>query len=414
MTSPIGLLQSVIGCLLQEATDALERKEPGRFFDTFPRDGTAILRDAGNRFCRAITFTTGDLRLQDVFEALNVISSLPYEGAEAIGELLFVSPNAQAIDIRVRLKEPVPLHDHRMARKMIEVSARDLLCVCHGVEGISGLGSLRAIDADDFFRITFSGRYKWDLYYKNQLVMKAAFGVPQFLSVRLSQELFRSHVRRIFLNIHGDAEERLWQIVEAAIEQRHGTMIVVSGAADQEANRLKKQSLRVEPMELTPDLVRRLSGIDGAILTDPKGFCHAIGVILDGMATNAGDPSRGARYNSAIRYIASIQSPTICIVVSEDGHVDVLPRLRPQVRRSEIEGRLALLKAQNIENYHKTIDWLDNRRFYLTAAQCNVVNEELVRIRSAPMDVGEIRLKIQLFVSHPSMNDSYYLPEEDP
>src|SRR5882724_5428079 len=118
MTSPIGLLQSVIGCLLQEATDALERKEPGRFFDTFPRDGTAILRDAGNRFCRAITFTTGDLRLQDVFEALNVISSLPYEGAEAIGELLFVSPNAQAIDIRVRLKEPVPLHDHRMARKM--------------------------------------------------------------------------------------------------------------------------------------------------------------------------------------------------------------------------------------------------------------------------------------------------------
>ena len=94
--------------------------------------------------------------------------------------------------------------------------------------------------------------------------------------------------------------------------------------------------------------------------------------------------------------------------------MDVLPRLRPQVRRSEIEGRLALLKAQNIENYHKTIDWLDNRRFYLTAAQCNVVNEELVRIRSAPMDVGEIRLEIRLFVSHPSMNDSYYLPEEDP
>jgi DisA bacterial checkpoint controller nucleotide-binding len=188
---------------------------------------------------------------------------------------------------------------------------------------------------------------------------------------------------------------------------------VVSGAADEEAKRLKKQCLRIEPIELTPDLVRRLSSIDGAILIDPKGICQAIGVILDGMATSEGDPSRGARYNSAIRYIASTQSPTICLVVSEDGHVNMLPQLRPQVRRSEIESQIALLKTQNIENYHKTINWLDDHRFYLTPGQCNVVNKEVARIRSVPLEVGEIRLGIQTFVPNPAMNNSYYLPESD-
>jgi hypothetical protein len=112
---------------------------------------------------------------------------------------------------------------------MIEMSGRDLLCVRHGAEEISGLASLQAIDTDDVFRVSFSGHYKWDLYYKNKLVMKATFGVPKLPSVRLNEDVFRSHVRRIFLDIRGDAEEHLWRIVEAAIEQRHGTMIVVSG-----------------------------------------------------------------------------------------------------------------------------------------------------------------------------------------
>ncbi len=412
-TSSTGLLQSVIQCLLDEATDALGEKEPGRFFDTFPSERSSILRDAGDRFCHAITLTTGDIQLQSIFETLNIISSLRYEGTEASGGLIFVSKNAQAIDVRVRLKKPVLLRDHRLARKIIEMSARDLLCVCHGAEGISGLGSLRSMDADSVFRVTFSGHYKWDLYYNNQLVMKAAFGVPQLPSVRLKEDVFRSNVRRIFLDIHGDVEERLWCIVEAAVEQRHGTMIVISEIAAKEATRLKKQSLSIEPIELTPDLVHRLSGIDGAILIDPNGVCHAIGVILDGMATEEGDPSRGARYNSAIRYIASTQSPTICLVVSEDGHVDLLPRLRPQVRSSEIESRIALLKTQNIENYYKTFHWLDDHRFYLTADQCDIINDQLARIQSAPMEVGEIRFEIQLFVPHPAMNDSYYLPESD-
>ncbi len=410
--SPTGLLESAIACLLEEATDALGGKEPGRS-DRFRTDATAILRDAGDRFCAAITLATGDIELQNVFDALNVISSLLYEGAESTGELLFAPASAEAVDIRVRLNEPVRLHNHKLARKVIEMSGCDLLCICHGAEGISGLGTLRAADADGVFRVTFSGHYKWDLYYKDRLLMGTAFGVPQLPLVRLKEDEFRSNVRRILPGIDGDAERRLWCIVEAATGQRHGTIIVVSTTAEEEAKRLKKQSLGITPIELTSSLVHHLSGIDGAVLIDPKGICYAIGVILDGMATDEGDPSRGARYNSAIRYIASAKLPTMCLVVSEDGYVNMLPKLQPQVPKLDIENRIALLKTQNTNNYHRTRSWLDEHRFYLTAEQCEVVNRELARIHTESQAVGKIYIVTPSFEPHPAMNDSYYLPESE-
>jgi len=414
-TSSTGLFESTVACLLDESTDALGGKDPGRYLnDTFPADTTALLRDAGGRFCTAIALTSGDMALLDAFNALNIISALPYEGAGAVGELVFAHADSEAVDLRVRFNKPVRIHEHKLARKIIEMSGYGLLCVNHGAEGIIGLGVLHATEADDVIRISFSGHYKWDLYYKNRLLMRTAFGVPSLPSVRLKEEAFRSNAHRIFSGIDGRAERRLWRIVEAAMEQRHGTIIVISEAAEEEAARLKKQSLGISPIELTHDLAHRLSGIDGALLIDPKGICYAIGVILDGMATNDGDLSRGARYNSASRYLSSAKSPTICLVVSEDGYVNLLPRLRPQIHKSEIDYRIVLLKSQDARNYHKTVSWLEEHRFYLTSEQCEVINKELARIGSSPQEVGEIRLETSIFIADPAMNATYYFPESEP
>ena len=410
--SSTGLLQSVTECLLEEATDALEKKEPGRFFGVFPLESTAILQDAGNRFCYAITFCTSDIMRQELFKALNAISSLPYEGREAVGKLLFVSSKVEALDFSVRLKDAVSINNHKLCRKLIEISNSSVLCVCQGANAISGFGSLRSADADCVFQVDFVGRYKWDLCYKNKLVMKVAFGMPYLPLPRINEEVFRSDMRRIIPSIIKDAEDRIWNIIKAGIEQKHGTMIVVSTKAVEEAERLKKQCLSIYPIALTPDLVSRFSGIDGAILIDPKGICHAIGVILDGMATDEGDQSRGARYNSAIRYIASAGSPTICIVVSEDGNVNVLPELFPQIDKNQVAEMVTLLESHNMENYNKTISWLNEHRFYLTKEQCDAVNAALKQIQSVPpTKAGEIRMKVPPFVPHSDMNESYYLKE---
>ena len=66
---------------------------------------------------------------------------------------------------------------------------------------------------------------------------------------------------------------------------------------------------------------------DGAVLLDPDATCHAIGVILDGFAAAHGNPARGSRYNSAVRYKEYSQQRRIaCLVLvrSEDGIVDLL------------------------------------------------------------------------------------------
>ena len=50
--------------------------------------------------------------------------------------------------------------------------------------------------------------------------------------------------------------------------------------------------------------------------------------ILDGLATEKGDSSRGSRYNSAVRYVESSRYACLAIVVSEDGLIDLLPPLK--------------------------------------------------------------------------------------
>ena len=412
-SSPTSLLESIVTCLLEEITRELTSgKEPGRFLDTLRRDKTAILKEAAERFCVAIALACQDTSFQNIFEALNVISSIPYEGTEATGALLFTAASSGAADVRVRLSETVPIHTHRLARKMLQMSGQELSCICHDASGINGLGTLRDGTADGVFCVSFTGHYKWDLYYGDTLVMKSAFGVPYLPSVRLSEEMFLSTARRILSSIDVEAGKRLWSIAGAAMEQRRGTIIVISEGAKLESLRLRRQSIALSPTELTPDLIRRLSNIDGALLVDPRGVCHAVGAILDGLATDEGDTSRGARYNSAIRYVASAKAATICLIISEDGYVNMIPVLRPQVYRSEIVKRVELLKTQTIDNYLKTAAWLDEHRFYLTAGQSRIVNEELARIRSVLQKLGEVRLTIAPFEPHPQMDENHYLPED--
>ena len=83
------------------------------------------------------------------------------------------------------------------------------------------------------------------------------------------------------------------------------------------------QGTAIVPRALEPDVLQAATGIGGAILLDPGGVCHAIGVILDGVATAGGARARGSRFNSAANYVRG-RHGTLAVVVSDDGSVDVL------------------------------------------------------------------------------------------
>ncbi len=138
------------------------------------------------------------------------------------------------------------------------------------------------------------------------------------------------------------AELTAQRALKLAREQRKGTVVILGSKAvmERETTRLcGKRMCRgisfVPPATLfdcdvpEPEQLRHLTAIDGALLVDFDGNCHACGVILDGEATTEGDMSRGARYNSTRNYLHILQekeknSPILAIIASEDGIVDLL------------------------------------------------------------------------------------------
>jgi len=203
--------------------------------------------------------------------------------------------------------------------------------------------------------------------------------------------------------------ENFWTLFKACVSISHGSMLVVAEDAASEAERLADQGTPIEPVKMTPDLLERVSGIDGSILLDPSGICHAIGVILDGEATSDCSPARGSRFNSALRYVRSENLPRLAIVTSEDRTIDVVPLLRPQIPRSVIEEQITRLEKASADNYHAAQSWLDEHRFYFDLNQCSRINSSLKRLDDLARDVGEIRYITSVFNPNDKLDDTYLL-----
>jgi hypothetical protein len=161
-------------------------------------------------------------------------------------------------------------------------------------------------------------------------------------------------------------------------------------------------------------MLRSLTRIDGAVLLTPDGTCHAVGVILDGIATGVGDPGRGARYNSAVRYTAASSAPCLIVIVSDDGMIDVHPELAPRVRPEDVEQALFDLETigsaddVNLESFYAARERLRLFAFYLSESQCTRANEVVARVEQQRFAETGMRLAVVPFAPDPRMNDSFF------
>jgi DNA integrity scanning protein DisA with diadenylate cyclase activity len=155
--------------------------------------------------------------------------------------------------------------------------------------------------------------------------MRVVSNTPRLPQGQVAADNFARVVRIVFPELSVDSTDYLWDLARKATTQPNGTILVISAGAAQEAQRLTRQCFRVVPRIMTPTVLRLVTNIDGAVLIEPNGICHAIGAILDGLATEKGDSSRGSRFNSALRYVNSSKYPVLAVVVSEDGWIDLLP-----------------------------------------------------------------------------------------
>ena len=321
------LLLSAVQRFIEEGVKALTEPEPGASIIVRPRDTEELLRAAGRSFLDTPTQALGfDPANTTLFATCNTISSLRYEGAEGVGQLLLAKRGHPNLTEIFALTCPTELTDYRAVRKLLEMTTPDVHLLADG-EHVYALGRLKGqYDAarEDLFVISFVTHYAWELQHAGQVLLRSHYGLPGLPRTRLSRSSFRRDLRRTFGVTDAGRVGQLWDIVLAASKQASGTLLVITTEALAEADRLKLQCTLIEPVVLTPLITSLVTSIDGAVLLDPDGYCYSIGVILDGRASGRGDSTRGARYNSALRYVESSEHPCLAVVVSEDGLVDVI------------------------------------------------------------------------------------------
>lgn len=412
------LIQSIAHAFLQCCRNALLEEEPGLNGCVIDATTEELLRRGGQKFIESIGRRAFNLQGManafGLYGSMNAISAMHYEGSIADGRFILRGREGiQEIDHNIQFLETISLRESRRLRKLLELTRDDysLIIDDNGVIGITDKQS-----AQSGFSIDIPGHQHWRMLYNDNIICEFRYGTPNLPQSKLEKQVFAELCTRI---LPADVDiDKLWLVTEACMKQSHGTTMVVSNQAETESQRLSKQSTTIIPRELTGKDVTAVTSIDGAILLDHKGTCHSIGVILDGCATNEGDPARGARFNSAIRYLNFHGDCCIILVVSEDGDVTLLPKLHPRINRQTVEDAVvALIQAAN-ENplrrrvYAEALNVLETLGFYLSPEQCEKINHIVEAVEKRLDEEGRtVKITRQEFIPSPEMDDTYFFPD---
>jgi DisA bacterial checkpoint controller nucleotide-binding len=409
------LLEAAASEFLRVASEQLGTPDPGAGFGIL-EDPRVVISKAGRGLMYTPAWAGQNLHgKHGLFDACNTISTLTYEGKEGLGQkLLLVRPDHPHLRTDLTLDAPVSLQDHRAVRKLLQLAGEHMGLLCDSAR-VYGLGqALPSYDpsAEDLFTVTFLRQFVWDLSHAGRPLMQVRYSVPNLPLPGIQDEKFKSDLSRLFGQLDRQDADILYQMAKNVSRQPHGAMLVIARSAVQEAQRLGNQCIRVKPFIPSQETLTQITDVDGAVLVDLTGRCHAIGVILDGLASERCSPARGARYNSAIRYVYS-HPDSLVVVKSEDGMVNIFPDLKASIRRSDLLEALERLRhvvnKDEVEPWqmHEAMAWFERHRFYLLPHICEEVNR-LWRQGNERLQQDAWRLQYPEFVPNNEMNESYF------
>lgn len=400
-----GFLRCCLQEVLEGGFEELLTPEPGRGRGLRDSAGERA-RCAAKRFMDHVAMRLHYKAGRGLLQQLNQVAALRYEKRDGSGSVEFVE-SADAADFSLRLAAPAPWGEARWCRKLLEMSSADAPMIAT-VDAIVGVGRRsKANPEDPCFRVDFKGHHHWEISSASRTLLRVQAGEPRLPQAVVPPGRFYETLARLFPAMTATTQALLGDTLVLQAGRRHGSQVVIAQDAAQEAVRLSPQSMAITPCEVSETLLTSASLIDGAILIDPNGICHAIGVVLDGPAHPACSPARGARYNSALRYVAASGVPRLVIVVSDDQTVDVLPLHRPKVSALAIAGALERLEQATVDDYHRPRNYLTDHRFYLTQDQCDRFNAAVTRIESKPLELGELRWDTEPLSPDWDFDDSY-------
>ena len=311
------LQHEVIRECLARADQVLYLPDPGTGLSMLGR-ADDIIETATDNFLSGTMMRVDKMRA-DLFRHMNAITELTYERAAAKGTLLITAKENIEKWLAIRFKYPVRLRESRAMRKVLQLSDSEM-AVLADRQHAYGFGPAKT--APDVVEVSITGHARWEVSVNDAKFVRVAYGkaaIPH-------QPIELAELEDVAGRIIGATNTRLiWDIVQAAQASGQGTMIVVSADPESETTRLRGDGMVIEPDYLKPEEIVRMGSVDGAVMVGPDGRCHAFGVILDGASNESGDRSRGARFNSAVRYQNMATVGSIIVVISDDGTVDLLP-----------------------------------------------------------------------------------------
>lgn len=287
-----------------------------------------IVRMAGEKFLLQILHTPTGKKNLNIHNDINVLSALKYEKSECNGNLIIckdITVVREKIDIK--FDNSISLMYHKKIRKLLEIAKDDIFLIgdSRSVFGFITQESLGKLSSLVGYEIKIHGALNWSVLELRASgkqfvpIIQCKDSFYQYAQVKFNDKDFCRELKNKFPNAD---TQKLTKIVKEAIQQKHGTTIVIAENADDEAKRLAFSSFKITPFDCA-NMVKHITSIDGAVLIDTNGVCYAIGVILDGTTSKTEDISNGARHNSARRY-KNINNHSVIVIVSEDGYVTVL------------------------------------------------------------------------------------------
>lgn len=410
------IIDAVIYDVLRRTVPALYVPDAGSDLQSLGADAPEIVQRAAASFIASVFYCAGFVSGPESSLTLSALSALPYEGRAGSGKLIIARMEHPAVDILVKFRELISLDDTRAVRKLIEATGPDgdLLSTDDQIYGIGRVTERYDPSSESVFIVELRDRGTWELSHADHTLLSIRDGVPSLPKSSLNTTYFVDILDRL---LPGADQARLIALAQAATGSEHGAMLIISGDAAGEARRLAPQAWTVEPVQLLPSLLRQITSMDGGILVDLQGNCHAVGVIVDGLACGRENPARGSRYNNAVRYLERGVPPTVIVVYSMDGGIDVLPHLLPRVKRSTVQEAVDRYLALAEPGEYKTgrseaLDHIERLKFYLSEEQCSQVNDAIKA--QADWEKNNDRLQVirSPFTPNADMNESYWLPED--
>lgn len=184
-----------------------------------------------------------------------------------------------------------------------------------------------------YIRVNIKRHMQWDIFLGDTYIFTSINGHYK-VDRELREEFMTGKLKAYFGGTEENYKE-LFKNIQKSTEQTHGTMFVIMEPADAftETQRLgnKQYGLPAPEFPQQKDLIQQeinhLNAIDGCVIFGTDGNLYGIGMILDGIAEKRGSQARGARYNSALKYLTYLKGNSqkaMILVISEDGSVDII------------------------------------------------------------------------------------------